>query len=91
MMELGKAHNITHEMERLKVKILGISEARWKGTGKTVIQDTQSITQDVQNQKSPTIMEWPLLSAGTLVNLLNIFYRCQAEWHYYNLMHRVDS
>lgn len=40
MMELGKAHNITHEMERLKVKILGISEARWKGTGKTVIQDT---------------------------------------------------
>uniref|UniRef100_A0A8D8TK36 Craniofacial development protein 2 n=1 Tax=Cacopsylla melanoneura TaxID=428564 RepID=A0A8D8TK36_9HEMI len=40
MMELGKAHNITQEMKRLKVKILGISEARWKGTGKTVIQDT---------------------------------------------------
>lgn len=40
MIELGKAHNIIQQMKRLNVKILGISESHWKGSGKRVIQDT---------------------------------------------------
>uniref|UniRef100_A0A8D8SJ40 Craniofacial development protein 2 n=2 Tax=Cacopsylla melanoneura TaxID=428564 RepID=A0A8D8SJ40_9HEMI len=40
MLELGKAHNIVQEMKRLDIKILGISESRWKESGSRVVQDT---------------------------------------------------
>uniref|UniRef100_A0A8D8WNS4 Craniofacial development protein 2 n=2 Tax=Cacopsylla melanoneura TaxID=428564 RepID=A0A8D8WNS4_9HEMI len=40
MIELGKSHSIIQQMERLGVKILGISESHWKGSGKKLIQDT---------------------------------------------------
>lgn len=31
----GKMHNVIHEMQRLKLNILGISETRWPGHGQT--------------------------------------------------------
>lgn len=40
MIELGKVHSITQQMERLNIKILGISESHWRGSGKRVVQDT---------------------------------------------------
>lgn len=34
MYESGKMHNVIHEMQRLKLNILGISETRWPGHGR---------------------------------------------------------
>ena len=33
LLEKGKLDNVKHEMSRMKVNILGISEDRWKGAG----------------------------------------------------------
>ena len=33
MFQKGKLNNVKHEMERLKLNVLGISEVRWIGAG----------------------------------------------------------
>lgn len=37
MYETGKVHNTIKEMKRLNIKILGISEMRWPGRGRTIV------------------------------------------------------
>uniref|UniRef100_A0A8D8UV16 Craniofacial development protein 2 n=2 Tax=Cacopsylla melanoneura TaxID=428564 RepID=A0A8D8UV16_9HEMI len=39
MFEEGKAHNVALEMTRLKIKIMGISETRWIGSGQSTVQN----------------------------------------------------
>ncbi|KAF2899510.1 hypothetical protein ILUMI_06668 [Ignelater luminosus] len=40
MYEPGKMHNTIHEMERMSIAVLGISEMRWPQTGKCQIKGT---------------------------------------------------
>lgn len=39
MTEDGKSHNVIEEMKRLEVKIMGVSEMRWKGKGQSTIEE----------------------------------------------------
>jgi hypothetical protein len=37
--ELGKIENVTREVDRMKISVLGLSEVRWIGTGSKVLED----------------------------------------------------
>uniref|UniRef100_A0A8D9DVR2 Craniofacial development protein 2 n=1 Tax=Cacopsylla melanoneura TaxID=428564 RepID=A0A8D9DVR2_9HEMI len=39
MFDLSKAHNVALEMTRLDIKIMGISDTRWIGSGQSTVQD----------------------------------------------------
>lgn len=40
--EAGKIHNVIQEMQRMSIKILGLSETRWIGSGESQIKNTKT-------------------------------------------------